>query len=114
MLWDKGRDVEAAHQDVNALADRKWLRIIILRAKCDHCEIDPCFCCSLRDYCTHSVSEQQMAPRRVFDRAAQREGRVHRKYVSLSSLDTLKVRFVTILLNIASLFEKLFYITKKL
>lgn len=87
MLWDKDRDVETAHQDahqdVNALADSKRLRIIILRAKCDHCEIGPCFCCILRDYCTHSVSEQQMAPRRVFDRSAQREGRVHRKYVSL-------------------------------
>lgn len=90
MLWDEGRHVEASGMwKCNGTSWRectRWQWVAqdnVSWARCDRGEIGPCFCCSLSDYRACSVSGQQMALRRVFDRAAQWEGRGHRKYACL-------------------------------
>lgn len=80
MLWDKGRHVEVSGMWKCNIAT--WMHSLTVGSSC-RAEIKPCFCCSLRDYHACSVSGQKMALRRVFGKAAQWEGRGHRKCACL-------------------------------
>lgn len=99
-----GIKVEAAHQDVNTCADSRRLEIIILWAKCDHREIGPCFLLQfeilLRTFCFWTADGTKEGVWQSCSVGGQRSQEV---CLSLSTLDTLKVRFVTVLLNIASM-----------